>query len=122
MTSPVAPSILRDHVLKAGRAGPQEFAGLAVERVDDAGFAGDAGEDFAAFAGLELGIDPGDLRGVGGDGGVDQDAFEGMVEIPVIDDVLVIPDDLAGVGIDGQRAVVIQILFVVAGQQEFRGG
>ena len=65
--------------------------------------------------GFSFGLIQADLRRVGGYGGVDQDAFEGMIEIPMIDDVLVIPDDLAGVGVDGERAVVIEILFVVAG-------
>jgi hypothetical protein len=38
-----------------------------------------------------------------------------VVEIPVIDDVLVIPDNFAGVGVDRERAVVIEVLFVIAG-------
>jgi hypothetical protein len=45
-----------------------------------------------------------------------------MVEIPVIDDVLVVPDDLAGVGIERERGVVVQVLLVVAAQDELRRG
>ena len=45
-----------------------------------------------------------------------------MIEIPVIDDVLVVPDDLAGVGVNRQRAVVIEVLLVVAAERELRRG
>ena len=41
-----------------------------------------------------------------------------MIEIPVIDDVLVVPRELAGVGVNGQRAVVVEVLHVVAGEDE----
>ena len=43
-----------------------------------------------------------------------------MIEIPVIDDVLVVPDDLAGVGVEGERRVVIEVLLVVAAERELR--
>ena len=113
---------LADHVLEITSAGPQKLAGLPVERVNDAGLAGDSGHHFAPFARLELRIDPGHLARIGRDRRVDQQALERMIEIPVIDDVLVIPDDFAGIRIDGQRAVVIQVLLVIAGQQEFGRG
>ena len=45
-----------------------------------------------------------------------------MIQIPVIDDVLVVPDDLAGVGIQGERAVVIEVLLVVAAEDELGRG
>ena len=45
-----------------------------------------------------------------------------MIEIPVIDDVLVVPDDLAGVGVERERRVVIQVLLVVAAEDELRRG
>ena len=48
--------------------------------------------------------------------------LERMIEIPVIDDVLVVPDDLAGVGVNGERAVVIEVLLVVAAERELRRG
>jgi hypothetical protein len=47
---------------------------------------------------------------------------ERMVEIPVIDDVLVVPGDLAGIGVNGQRAVVVEVLLVVAAERELRRG
>ena len=43
-----------------------------------------------------------------------------MIEIPVVDDVLVVPDDLAGVGIEGERRVVIEVLLVGAAERELR--
>ena len=47
---------------------------------------------------------------IGRHGGIDQQPLERMIEIPVIDDVLVIPDDLSGVGVQRQRRVVIEVL------------
>ena len=79
-----------DHVLGDGRVGPQELAGLAVEDVDDPGLAGDAGDHPPRRARLRAKADPGDGVGVGGDRGVDEQALEGMVEVPVVVQVLVV--------------------------------
>ena len=38
-------------------------------------------------------------RAIRRDGGIHENSFEWMIEIPVIHDVLVVPDDLAGVGV-----------------------
>ena len=54
--------------------------------------------------------------------GVDEQPFEGVVEIPVVVQVLVVPDDLAGVGVEGQRRVVVEVREVGAAEQELRGG
>ena len=43
-----------------------------------------------------------------------------MIEIPVIDRVLVVPDGFARRGPQRERRVVIEVLLVVAGQHEFR--
>src|SRR5690606_1655755 len=40
-----------DHVLLDGRARPEELPGLAVERVDEAGLAGNAGDDLVRLPG-----------------------------------------------------------------------
>ncbi len=113
---------LRHDVLRHGRPRPQELAGLAIERVDDAGLAGNAGEHLPFLARLESRIDPRHLFRVRRHDGIDDEALERMIEIPVIDDVLVVPDDLAGVGIQRQRGVVVQVLLVVAAEQELRRG
>ena len=59
---------------------------------------------------------------VGRDGRVHEQAFEGVVEIPVIDDMLVVPHDLSGVGVQGERGVVIEVLHVVAAEDELWRG
>ncbi len=110
-----------DDVLKVRGLGPEEFAGLPIERVDDAGLARDAGEHLAHLAGLMFGVDPRHLAG-GRHLGVDEDAIERVVEVPMIDDVLVVPHDLAGVGVQSQRRGVVEIGLVVAGQQNFGVG
>ena len=61
------------------------------------------------LARLDLRVDPRHLLRVGRDRGLDQQALERMIEIPVIDDVLVVPDDLAGVGVERQRRVVVEV-------------
>ena len=112
---------VRDHVLGDGGVGPQELAGLAVEGVDDAGLAGDAGHHPALLARLQPGVDPGDGVGVGGDGGVDEQPLEGVVEVPVVVQVLVVPPDLAGVGVEGEGRVVVQVRQLGAAEHELRG-
>jgi hypothetical protein len=47
-------------------------------------------------------------------GGIDQQALEGMIEIPIVDDMLVIPNNLVGLRVRRERRVVIEILLVVA--------
>ena len=65
---------------------------LAIERVDDAGLAGDAGQHPADLSRLDPRVDPAHLGRVGRDRGVHEDALEGMVEIPVVVQVLVVPE------------------------------
>ena len=57
---------------------------------------------------------------IGRDGRVDEQALERMVEVPVIDDVLEVPDDLARVRVDRERRVVVEVLLVVAAEHELR--
>ena len=51
---------------------------------------------------------------------LDEQPFERMVEIPVIDDVLEVPDDLARLDVERERRVVIEVLLVVAAEHELR--
>src|SRR5262245_66451192 len=45
-----------------------------------------------------------------------------MIEVPMIDDVLVVPNDLPVVRIQSQRGVVVQVCEIVSRQHEFRSG
>ena len=74
------------------------------------------------LAGLQARIDPRDLARFGRDRGVDEQPLERMIEIPVVDQMLVVPDDLAGRGIERERRVVIEVLLVVAAEDELRRG
>ena len=58
---------------------------------------------------------------VGRHRGVDQQALVGMVEIPVVVQVLVEPLDLAGVGVQGEGGVVVEVRVVDAADHELRG-
>src|SRR5262249_5937502 len=79
--------------LMGGLAFPQEFAGAPVERPDDAALA-DSQEH---LPGMTVDLDIGELRP------------ETMIEIPTIPrQELVVPDDLAGVGIKRQCRVGIE--------------
>ena len=111
-----------DHILRDGRIGPQELAGLAVEGVDDAGLARNAGHHFAHFTGLESRVDPAHRARVGRHRRVEQDPLERMVEIPVVVQVLVVPGDLAGVGVERERRVVVEVGLVGAAEHELRCG
>ena len=121
VTAPVVPVDVGDHVLRDGRGGPEEFAGLAVEGVDDAGLAGHAGHHPADLARPQPRVDPAHRVGVGRDRGVEQHPLEGVVEVPVVVQVLVVPDDLAGVGVEGEGRVVVQVREVGAAEHELRG-
>ena len=83
---------------------------------------GNSGHHLAPLAGPQPRIDPGDLAGIRRHRRIHQQPFKGMIEIPVIHDVLVIPDDLAGIRVQRQRRVVIQVRLVVSSQQELRRG
>ena len=80
------------------------------------------GHDLAPLARLDARVDPRHLFRIRRDGGLDQQPLERMIEIPVIDDVLVVPDDLAGVGVERERGVVVEVRLVVARQRELRRG
>jgi hypothetical protein len=45
-----------------------------------------------------------------------------MIEIPVIDDVLVVPDDLAGVDVERERRVVVEVLASLPPSMNFGAG
>ena len=70
--------------------------------LDNPGLFRNARHHLAPFTGLDSWIDPAHLALVRNDGSVNEKPLETMVEIPVIHHVLVIPDDLAGIGIQCQ--------------------
>ena len=109
-----------DHVLDDGRRGPQELAGLAVEGVDDARLAGYAGHDPAHLARVQPRVDPAHRGGVRPYRGVDQEALERVVEIPVVVHVLVVPDDLARITVQRERRVVVEVRQVGAAEHVLR--
>jgi hypothetical protein len=67
-----------------------------------------------------FGIDPGNLARVGRDRGFDQQPLERVVEIPVVDHMLVVPDNPAGLPVERQRGIVIKVLQVITAEQELR--
>ena len=105
-----------DHVLDDGRRGPQELAGLPVEGVDDARLAGNAGHHPAHLARVQPRVDPAHRGRVRPHRGIDQQALERVVEVPVVVHVLVVPDDLAGVAVQRQRRVVVEVRQVGAAE------
>ena len=56
---------------------------------------------------------------VGRDHRVDEQALEGMVHVPVVVQV-VVPANLAGVGVERERRVMVEVLPVRASEHEFR--
>src|SRR5262249_7632050 len=98
------------------------FPGLAIERVNNAGLTGNPCDDFSPLAGLDLRIDPRNFSRIGRNNGVDKNSLERMIEIPMIDDVLVVPDDLSGICIQGKRRIVIEVLVVISAKNEFGRG
>src|SRR6185436_13352516 len=81
-----------DHVLHDGGSRPEEFPRAAIERVDDARLSRDAGDHLPALSGLDAWIDPLDFTRIGRNRGFNEEPFERVVEVPVIDDVLIVPD------------------------------
>src|SRR6185436_9082536 len=98
-----------DDVLIDRRRRPQELTGAAIERIHDARFTGNTGDDLALLTGLDRRIDPLHRILRGRDLRLEKDTLEGVVEIPMIDDVLVEPHDLARLRVNRERAVVIQV-------------
>ena len=110
-----------NNVLHDSRFGPQKLAGLPVERINDSGFSGNTGHDLATLAGPDSRIDPADVGGAWRHSRVDEQALEWMIEIPMIHEVLVVPDHLAGVGIQRERRVVIEVRELISSKHELWG-
>ena len=83
---------------------------------------GHARDDLARLAAAHAGIDPLHRVRIRCDDGIDEQPLERMIEIPVIDDVLEVPDDLARIGVECQRRVVVEVLLPVAAEHVFRCG
>ena len=111
-----------DDVLGDGRFRPEELPRLAVERVDNPGLAGNAGHDAPLLARPEARVDPVDDLGVRRHRGIDEQPFERMIEVPAVVQVLVVPDDLASVGVKCERRVVVQVLIAGPADHELGGG
>jgi hypothetical protein len=93
---------------RKGRVGSQELAGAGVEGEDASGLAGGE-DDVALFTGFDFGVDPFELR-IRAQLGVDEGALVGPILVPVVaGEVLVIPQQLAGVGIERQRRVAVEV-------------
>src|SRR6185369_12018200 len=103
-----------DDVLIDGRPGPKEFTGAAVERIHNTSLARNAGDHLPPFTCLDLRVNPEDVFRIRCYCGVHQYPLERMIEIPVIDNVLVVPHDLSRVGVQSQCRVVVEVLGVVA--------
>ena len=111
-----------NHVLRDGRPRPQELARLPVQGIDEAGLARHPGHDLTNLAGLDARVDPAHLVGIRCDRCIDEQAFEGMVEVPVVVQVLVEPPNLAGLDVESQRRVVIKVLVLHPAEQELGRG
>ena len=83
---------------------------------------GNARDHLALLAGAHARIDPRDLARIGSDGRVDEQALERVIEIPVVEQMLVVPIDLAVAGIERERRVVVEVLLVDAAKNELRRG
>ena len=95
------------HVIGERRR-PEELAGLLVEGEDVASFS-DIDHDVAFLALGNLRIDPFDEFGIGADFGVDQRSLVDMVGIPIVaGQMLVVPDELAGIDVERERAVAVE--------------
>ena len=91
------------------RRGPEELARLAVVEPDAAALGGRDG-DVARDAARDVRVDPFDVRGIGIDDGADQGLLVRDVHVPVVaGQMLVVPDELARVGIQRDRRVAVEV-------------
>ena len=122
VTSPVAPSMwvitFWAMVGLAHRNSPVSRSRVSTTPV----LQGDAGHHRPLLARLQAGVDPGDGVGVGGDRGVDDQALEGMVDVPVVVQVLVVSSGSRRVGVEGQRRIVVQVRVLDAARRNFGAG
>jgi hypothetical protein len=109
---------VEDDVLEYGWRRPEKFTRRPVERVHHTRLSGNARNHLPLLPGTQPRVDPAHRALLGGHGGIDQQPLERVVEIPVIDHVLVVPHDLAGIGVQRQRAIVIEVLEIFAAQHE----
>ena len=84
--------------------------------------AGNSRDDFAAARPAQSRVDPRHFGRIRRDARVDEQALERMVEIPVIDEMLVVPDDPPCLDVERERRVVIEVLLVVPPRMNFAAG
>ena len=91
------------------RLGPEELARVAIERPDAAALA-DRQRDVALLAARNVRIDPLHELRIGTDRRAHQHALVRVVQVPVVArQMLVVPDELAGVGIQRDRRIAVEI-------------
>ena len=72
--------------------------------------------------GCRRGLIQATASGSGGDRGVDDQALEGMVDVPVVVQVLVVSSGSRRVGVEGQRRIVVQVRVLDAARRNFGAG
>src|SRR5206468_3736943 len=80
------------------------------------------GDYLASLARLDSWIDPTHVGPARRHGGVDEQSFERMIKVPMINDVLVVPHDLPCIRVQSERRVVIQVLVIISRKHEFWRG
>ena len=91
------------------RRGPEKLAGGAIQLEDSAGFA-DRDRDVALLAALDRGIDPFHELRIGIQSRPQQSSFVRVIGIPIVaGQMLVIPGELAGSGIDRDGGIAVEI-------------
>jgi hypothetical protein len=106
---PVSTSIVDVGHVIGERRRPEESPGLLVEREDVAGFR-DLDHNVVLLALGNVRIDPFDELRIGTDLGVDQGPLVNMIGIPIVaGQMLIIPDELAGIDVERERAVAVEL-------------
>ena len=91
------------------RIGPQELARRTIERPDATAFA-DVQRDVTRLAPWNIRVDPFDELRIGADGGPHQNSFVRVIHIPVVArQMLVIPNELAGIGIERHGRIAVKV-------------
>lgn len=91
------------------RRGPEELPGLPVQNPDAAGLR-DLDHHVAFLTARDIGIDPLDCCRIGIDARANEGSLVDVIEVPVVaGQVLVVPDELAGLDVDGDGGVAVEL-------------